>query len=256
MNVYCYYEETAIPFQTDLINLWKESWKQAGFEPVVLDKKTAETSLFYEDYLNFVQTTHLEIRNEELPYSKYHLACHLKLLAFFEASKNSGPALFCDYDVINFSFKETDLIPQERLHWMDLACTCICQGGHKGWISYFEFLFSEKQSIIEFLSKRYLDRKCLHDQDYLEGIFQKGVEQNVFFGTRKFVGPVEIGKEQTKPLTHVSNHSAAKRLKADLNREMTDITGDQRQLLRLRIAKEVLKIIPYKPLELVDVGLV
>lgn len=91
-KVYCYYE--SVPGQgsaADLIQLWSASWKQQGWDPVVLGRRDAEK---HPKFLPFYK------RAASFPTINppgYDLSCWLRWLAFAEA----GGGVMTDYDVIN-----------------------------------------------------------------------------------------------------------------------------------------------------------
>ena len=85
MKIYTYYEDVGFEKQSDLISQWKKSWKNYGFTPVVLERKDAEKSKFFAEYLEFIQRVHVASVGCELkdsPEDRYWIAAQLEILAF------------------------------------------------------------------------------------------------------------------------------------------------------------------------------
>lgn len=255
MKVYAYYELIK-DFDTHknqklLLSLWKSSWEKAGFEAIILNQSDillADTA-FKKAYRDFVQEVHLKATGKALDESGYHMSTHNKLLAY---STIKEPSFYSDWDLINISFKasEVEQIPQQ-VCWRDHICTCFCSGGSNGMRTYFDFLFSEKETIINFCSSVIQDknnRARFHDQDFLEAIYFKGLDENIFVTEdKKIVGfPNLNSTESESPLIHVANFAVAKRIKHDTDMFDYQVPGYLRQQLRTQIAQEILGIISYK----------
>jgi len=51
MKVYTYYQDINFKSQDQLLELWKKSWEKRGYEAIVLNRKDAEKSVFYEEFV-------------------------------------------------------------------------------------------------------------------------------------------------------------------------------------------------------------
>jgi hypothetical protein len=101
MNVYTYYQPLAgFGKQVELINLWKKSWAQNGWKPVVIGSDQAQ-----RDWKEFKRVLSAA---EKLPTKNprtYENNCYLRHLAM----KNAGGGLMTDYDVMNYGFVPGDV---------------------------------------------------------------------------------------------------------------------------------------------------
>ena len=80
MKIYTYYEDVGFRSQLELIELWKQSWSNNGFEPIVLSREDAKRSELYQEYYDFVQKIHKNISGKVLPENSYWLAAQLEML--------------------------------------------------------------------------------------------------------------------------------------------------------------------------------
>ena len=104
MKCFCYFHDPSSPaFPHMLVKLWRESWTRNGFDCQVLTEADARRHPDFD---------RLDAYVAKLPTvcgRQYERACWLRWLAF----ELSSPAVFCDYDVINFGWKPSD-VPVER----------------------------------------------------------------------------------------------------------------------------------------------
>jgi hypothetical protein len=184
MKIYTYYENVGFNLQEEMIKIWKQSWLNNGFEPIVLTRKDAESSSLYQKYYEFIQRIHKNISGKILPENSYHLAAQLSIVAFTTIDKKK-PAYISDYDVINKNFQYKD--KSVKLHWRDECCSCFASGNGEGWISYVNFLFSEEKTITDWCLNEKLKtkREYFHDQDFLIAIKNQGLEKNIYNMSRK-----------------------------------------------------------------------
>ena len=104
-TVICYYEQFEDKFSKDseqFLEVWQRSWKNNGWNPVVLSEKDARQNPLYSQ---------IDIDNPDANFYKtdnskwmYHRSCYLRLLAYCQYVRMNGATLYADYDVINYSF--------------------------------------------------------------------------------------------------------------------------------------------------------
>lgn len=99
LKVHTFYERVpSLPPADRLIALWKRSWAEHGFDPVVLSLKDAQGHPGYNYFLDRI------IRFPTSNPLEYERACFLRHLAM----ANVGGGLLCDYDVICRESAEPD----------------------------------------------------------------------------------------------------------------------------------------------------
>lgn len=106
-KVICYYQKIGgdkFSLESEqLIELWRKSWRNNGWEPIVLDEGYAKRHPDYHlVYLNNINSPFYSNINKEM--WKYHRCCYMRLLAYCNYVIKNGTTLCADYDVINYSF--------------------------------------------------------------------------------------------------------------------------------------------------------
>lgn len=210
MKIYTYYENINFSYQNELIELWKISWSRQGYEPIILNRDDAKKFEHYNKYYDFIQEIHEKSTGSVLPDVSYHMAAQLEIAAFATIKE---PSFISDYDIINVNFKPCNV--GSKVFWRDAACTCFASGDSLGWCNYINFLFSNKNKIIEHC-KDIKGRFRFHDQDFLIPIYDSGILSGAFDGHRtKFTCkewlPDNPDNKQMK-LYHIS-HSNIENLK-------------------------------------------
>ena len=112
MNVICYYESNGNMFSTQseqLIDLWKKSWRDNGFTPVVLGVDDAKQHVSYDE-LDLENNNSLLYkiplnRNRNLNYIR---SAYRRLVAYSNYVLSRDTTLYADYDVINYNFTVED----------------------------------------------------------------------------------------------------------------------------------------------------
>ena len=105
MNVISYYEGiSGLKFSKeseDILELWENSWKNHGWNTIMLNKSHAKASQLYSvidnSNANFYKSTPSFMQ-------EYHKSCYSRLLAYCEFVRQHGPTLYADYDVLNYGF--------------------------------------------------------------------------------------------------------------------------------------------------------
>lgn len=157
--------------QLEMIRLWEISWKKNGFEPIVLNKKDAETSNIYNKFVNLIKKSHVNIIGREI--NEYSLACFTRWIAYAN-QKIEQHFLVSDYDVVNKNLKpERILENKSKLSFLDDFCPSLAYG-NSTLIENFCRDVANTISQNEFLIKKvlnYLGIKSFHDQDFLFSIY-------------------------------------------------------------------------------------
>jgi hypothetical protein len=235
MKIYTYYENVNFNKQLELIDVWKESWRMAGFEPVVLNRGDAKKCPLYQEYYDFVQEIHMEVSNRRIPENDYWLAAQLEIAAFTTIDEAS---FISDYDVINNGFRPPEDL-SDILHWRDAACSCFASGSGNSFLEYIKFLFKNKKQIIDFCSevKSNTNRDFYGDQDFLIAVREFGVENGIFEMTRD---PEIIGKgydpngENNCKAIHISHRNVG-----DLKKENKEFGSMSLDDIRIHCAKKL-----------------
>jgi hypothetical protein len=178
MKIYTYYEDVNFKLQLELLELWKKSWEKYGFEPIILVRDDAKKSPLFNQYYDFIQSVHEDSVGLKLPDSNYCMAAQLEIVAFHNIQE---PSYISDYDMINNGFEIGENL-ESLVHWRNDACSCFASGDSSGWEKYIKFLFSHKQTIIEWCKKEHesTKRQSFHDQDFLIAIKQLGLKENIY----------------------------------------------------------------------------
>lgn len=99
MRVYTYYQRfKGLGDATPIIELWRETWEQQGWETTVLNEDDAARHPRYEQYKEKVS------RLPSVNGSDYEVACYLRWLAMLCEPIPAWGALLTDYDCMNISF--------------------------------------------------------------------------------------------------------------------------------------------------------
>lgn len=81
--------------ENELIQLWSESWSKRGWDPVVLDERTAYNNIHFPAWSKIFQ---------DMPRIDREIQWQLSCLYRWIALEEVGGGLMVDYDVINYSF--------------------------------------------------------------------------------------------------------------------------------------------------------
>ena len=60
MKIYTYYENVEMSDQEETIALWKQNWKESGFEPIVLREHHAKSHPRYKEIKELIAEIHLD----------------------------------------------------------------------------------------------------------------------------------------------------------------------------------------------------
>lgn len=104
-TVLCYFKNLNNQFSDQskkLISLWHRSWKEHGWNPVVLQKEDSQQNIKYDIKL-WSNRSNL-IKNSNPPCPFYIQACYERWFAYDDFITRYGICHWADYDVINYSY--------------------------------------------------------------------------------------------------------------------------------------------------------
>jgi hypothetical protein len=211
MKIYTYYEDIKFKQQEKMLELWKTSWKNAGFEPKILSKEDAKKSSFYEEFVEKMKDIHLRVMKKEI--SDYGLSCYVRWLAY--STQPSEYFYVADYDCINNGLEPLSIT--DKLHLMDDACPCFVSGKPDQFNNLCHlFIDISLERIEEIVSTN--NCVCYHDQNFFITNMtshnknkQALLEANNIILTRdrkNDVGPFELNKKNTVKVLHISHQNA------------------------------------------------
>jgi len=242
MKVYTYFEHINLyarrfsNYQDELLKLWKISWKQRGFEPTVLNLDHAKQHEYYIEYIERLETLHLDILNT--PLTKYGLSCYLRWLAYATV-KTECPFYVMDYDIINTGL---DIIELEnidsQLHLMSWCCPCFASGTPKQFEDLCrKFIYISNDNIEKSrqLHKKLPVGNCYHDNEFF--IFHKNLlDKEIKFTKSEKVPAFERHKDMNNKAVHVSHFRA----KQDCLKQSHSCDQLKTEEHRIQIIKELL----------------
>ena len=167
MKIFTYYENINFKNQDEMIQLWKKSWEQQGFEAIILTLEDAKKSSYYEEFVTNIKRVHIDITGHEI--RPYGLSCYLRWLAY-SVQNDQEHFLVSDYDVINKNFKINEINEsQDTISFMDRYCPCLCYGSPDQFLTFCKNIISLSSEHKEMLQKEYQEKNlvCYHDQEFL-----------------------------------------------------------------------------------------
>lgn len=162
MKVFTYYENINFKHQDELVSLWESSWRDRGFEAVVLTDGDAKKADFYEEFVENISRLNQEIAGK--PLTRYGLSCWLRWLAY--STQAEEKFYVSDYDVINHRFAPRE--PEEVLHLMDDCCPCFASGRPSQFLALCKMFVevSEQNKDIYIKGFKRLNFGHFHDQNF------------------------------------------------------------------------------------------
>lgn len=161
MKIYTYFEEINFHEQEQLIDLWIESWRNQGFDPVVLSRIDAEKHDFYQEFITRIENIHNEILNK--PIGSYGMSCYLRWLAYANSIKSNS--FVSDYDVINIKLS-VDQKLSDKLMFYDSCCPCFASGDAKHFIRFCHDIIDISEQNLSNLKNKNI-QPWYHDQEFL-----------------------------------------------------------------------------------------
>lgn len=206
MNVYTYYEDIGFKEQDQLIDLWRSSWEQTGFNPVVLDLHHVKKNPYYSEFKHKLNEIHLAITGKDM--NDYCLSCFLRWMAYSTIDEDS--MIVCDYDVINcgVSTHEFKKFNNERINLINGVCPALGIGTPQQFSELCHTFVNMALSNIDFAREAAATEELIrmsmayHDQHFFK-LFRKQLEYSVNI-TQKDVMAWSY-KQSDKKLTHFSH---------------------------------------------------
>lgn len=161
MKIYTYYENINFKKQNELLDLWKTSWENMGFEAVVLSSKDAKLSEDYDEFCKKMQFIFKQITGKNL--GRYGLSCFVRWLAYSNIQNDGSRFFVSDYDVIN-SGKFTPYDPTlDKLHFYDADCPCFAFGNPIEFSNLCDAFFDVTMQRLQTLKQK---ANHYHDQEF------------------------------------------------------------------------------------------
>jgi hypothetical protein len=134
MNIYTYYDEV-LENQIEIIEIWKDSWRKNGWNPIVLDIQSINCSDVQIEYLQNLPSVNPK---------KYEMACFLR----WNAMSNIGGGWMCDYDVINLGFSPEDSKNYKSMSILQGHVPCLVYGSSEDYMNIFDIFTTESMSFL------------------------------------------------------------------------------------------------------------
>lgn len=225
MRIYTYYNDINFNDQKILLDLWQKSWKDYGFEPVILSESDAKSHPYYDEFVAELESIHLKVLN--IPLKSYGLACYLRWLAY--ASLNiDEPFYVMDYDIMNTGVKISDLSPvPTKLTLFSWCCPCFVSANSTQFNELCHQFVNISNDNIEKSQKSHKKRNVgsfYHDQEFF--IFHRDLLDHMY----TFINPPRVvnfnlDDDMQNKIVHVSHSSLRRSLASHPNYKYT---GDLR----------------------------
>jgi len=106
--------------QEEILRLWVDNWKQAGFDPVVIGQQQAEAHPGFNEFKERI--TAMPMMNHNIP--DYEHACFFRWIAM----ANVGGGLMADYDCFNAGFEPEDVVFKDMTIYEPPHVPCLVSG--------------------------------------------------------------------------------------------------------------------------------
>ena len=211
MKIYTYYQNINHDKQPELIDLWKISWSNHGYEPIVLNLQDAKRHSYFDTLNTEMRKIFKEITNKEI--SDYGMSCWFRWLAY--ATQEDEKFYVSDYDAINVNFPITE--PSNQLHLMDAHVPCFASGTPKQFENLCKAFVEVSNERIEILKQQ---ANHYHDQEFFNYNSEELKNHHNIVMTRerdKLLSPYI--KDHLTPIIHFS-HSRCKSNRIKLIKEI------------------------------------
>lgn len=204
MKIFCFYEPDPIfSHQESIIEYWKFSWENFGFEPIVLNKTHAKQHPLFNFFEKKISALHYIIK-DKTHITTYGMNCYIRWLAY--ATQSEDFFLVSDYDVINLGMLPRDI--EKKFHFMAGHCPCLVSGKNTDFNLISNMFISESGNRLkDIINNDYVkNAPHYHDQEFFVSSFNEDfLKKYDIFLTN------ELDIEQTHPylpknkLVHVSH---------------------------------------------------
>lgn len=171
MKIFCFYnQDDVFEYQEKIIELWKLTWGQFGFEPIVLGSNDIKDSIECYKFIEKINSIHYIIKNK-IRISEYGMNCFLRWLAYSERKEDFF--LVSDYDVINLGLTPAD-VPKE-CNFMTGHCPSIVSGTQEDFKKIYDsFVRETKQNIGKIVNNSYVkNTPHFHDQEFFVSVLDE-----------------------------------------------------------------------------------
>lgn len=163
-KIYAYHEQL-FENQSELLELWKESWERGGFEPVILTQEDAQKSPYYDEFLTSIKQIHLDITGFNI--RNYGIACYIRWLAY-STQEDEGAFYVSDYDVINNGFDGAREF-SHKLNHLGGHCPCVASGSSEQFLEFCKDIINVSIKYKDDIKRKYQNKNYVwyHDQEFL-----------------------------------------------------------------------------------------
>lgn len=221
-NVYTFYHDIDKKYQDIMIEYWKLTWKQAGFNPIVLNITDAQKHPFYEEYKsNILEISNFLKVNFNMSFNAYGLISYLRWIAYASVD-NTDPFFVSDYDVLNlnFKFKSCNFL-KDKLTFLDRLNMSVCYGDKNNFLNLCKDM--SNMSLINPNIEKIKDNNFFYDRSFIK-IFRKNLKYIRFKDTvvnfkEKLWGAKKMFDMHlyNTELLHISHRSALLSYKEQVN---------------------------------------
>lgn len=252
MKIYTYYEplndlinnKHEFHDQETLLELWKQSWQQAGFEPCIVNLKDAQNSPLFETLSDKMTYFFNRITGKTL--SSYGLHCFLRWLAYSTIDNSDELFLVSDYDVINNNSNVEDWkFNKGNLTFLQGCCPCLASGSSRHFEVLCKGFLEVTEDRLSFLIK---NANHYHDQEFLVFNFNSNHNKHHKQLCSKYnmkidrdYAPTYKGGDSQVKAFHIP-HSAARQLKTLVEYNHLDNLDS----VRIEAAKKILSNFKHK----------
>lgn len=171
MKILTFYNNIEFAYQDECISMWKNSWSERGFEPIVVDVSNSKEHPYFEEFSNSIKEIHEQIMDR--PIDEYGLACYYRWLAYsvFLKNNNISKSVFvCDYDVINSNLTVEEASGwlkdnEDKLYFYHGCTPCLVSGNSSHFESFCKKIISISNKNLDLL--KCTVPSCYHDQEFL-----------------------------------------------------------------------------------------
>lgn len=187
MKIYTYYQDINHSSQKELIDLWKLSWSNHGYEPIVLNLDDAKNHSYFETFNSEMRKIFKEITNREI--NDYGMSCWFRWLAY--ATQADEKFYVSDYDAINVNFPITE--PIDKLNLLDFPAPFLASGTPIQFENLCKAFVETSNRRIKILKEK---TNHYHDQEFFLFNFDKRHNDN--FMDLLNANDLKISKDWTK----------------------------------------------------------
>ena len=122
MKIYTYHDDLGRSHELELIELWKTSWSNHGYDPICLNRTHAESHPFFKEFDSQLRKICYDVIGATI--SDYGMSCWHRWLAY--ATQPNEKFYVSDYDAINYNFPVIE--PNYNLQLFNNACPFFASG--------------------------------------------------------------------------------------------------------------------------------